>query len=96
MIIERWVFNCKPGKVDEAEELMLAFNWGRPYRLYRSMVGGMLYQLITESEYENMADNEQVWNEIQPKPEFAAFFEKFTSLINSGERTFLTLIETSS
>ena len=56
----------------------------------------MLYQLITESEYENMADNEQVWNEIQPTPEFAAFFEKFTSLINSGERMFLALIDTPS
>ena len=96
MIIERYVFNCKPGKVDEATELMLAFNWGRPYRLYQSMVGGMLYQLITESEFENMADNEQLWNEIEPTPEFAAFFEKFTSLINSGERMFLALIDNKS
>ena len=33
MIIERWEFKIKPGYLEEAKNLMLSMDWGRPYRL---------------------------------------------------------------
>ena len=94
MIVERFLFTVKPGKVQEAIELLSAYNWHRPYRLYSSRFGAM-YQLSSDIQFENMADNEQYWNKLESEPEFKEFFEKWTSLIVAGKRMLLKPVEAS-
>ena len=94
MIVERWTHTVKPGRVEDAIELLRSHDWRRPYRLFRSKVG-VMRQLISEAEFESMAEIEQSWNEIESTSEYAAFLEKWSSLLVSSERVFLTPIETS-
>jgi hypothetical protein len=94
MIVERWTHTVKAGRIEEAIELLRSHNWRRPYRLFRSKVG-VMRQLITEAEFESMAEIEQSWNEIESAPEFESFIQKWAPLIVSTERDFLTPIETS-
>ena len=94
MIVERFVFTVKPGKVEEAIELLTAYNWHRPYRLFSARFGAM-YQLTSDIQFENMADNEQYWNKVESEPVFNEFFDKWASLIVAGKRMLLKPIETS-
>ena len=61
MIIERWEFRIKPGYLEEAKEVLLSNNWGRPFRLFESEVDE-LYRLTSEIEFESMTEIEQTWN----------------------------------
>jgi len=94
MIVERWTHTIKAGRVEEAIELLKSYNWGRPYKLFRSKVG-VLRQLITEVEFESMAEIEQVWNKIESTSEYSAFLEKWANVVVSSERNFMTPIDTS-
>ncbi len=94
MIIERWEFKIKPGHLEEAKEVLLSINWGRPYRLFESEVGE-LYRLTSEIEFESMAEMEQAWNGIESTPEFEGFLKKWWPMITSTERTLWRSIETS-
>jgi len=94
MIIERWEFRIKPGYLEEAKEVLLSINWGRPFRLFESEVGE-LYRLTSEIEFESMAEIEQTWNGLESTPEFEGFLNKWRPLIISTERTFWKSIETS-
>jgi hypothetical protein len=60
MIVERWEFKIKPGYLDEAKNLILSMDWGRPYKLLESEVGE-LYRLTSFIEYETLSEMEQTW-----------------------------------
>ena len=94
MLIERWEFKIKPGHLEEAKDLILSIDWGRPFRLFESEVGE-LYRLTSETEFESMAEIEQTWNGLESTTEFDGFLKKWRPLINSTERTLWKSIETS-
>jgi hypothetical protein len=94
MIIERWEFKVKPGHLEEAKNLILSMDWGRPYKLHESEMGE-LYRLTSFVEFESIAEMEQVWSGIGSAPEYESFLKKWRPLINSTERTLWRSIETS-
>ena len=94
MIIERWEFKIKTGYLEEAKNLILSMDWGRPYKLLESEVGE-LYRLTSFIEYESLAEMEQTWNGIGSTPEYESFLKKWQPLINSTERTLWRSIEIS-
>ena len=94
MIVERWEHRIKAGHLEEAIDLLLSFKWVRPFRAYRARVG-VLHRLVIDVEYENMADIEKAWEEIESTSGYESFLKKWQSVIISTERTFLSPVETS-
>ena len=92
MIIERWEHKIKAGHLDEAKDLIFSIDWKRPFRLFESEMG-VLYRLTADVEYENMAEIEIYWNEIQSVPEYQNFLEKWQPLVICSERTYWRAIE---
>lgn len=92
MIIERWEHKIKPGHIEEAKNLILSFNWERPFKLLESEIG-VLSRLTADIEFESMAEIEKTWNEIGTKPEYESFLEKWRPLIVSSDRTVWRKIE---
>ena len=94
MIIERWEHRIKPGRLEEAINLLYSVDWGRPFKLLESEVG-LLYRLSADVEWGSMAEMESGWNEIGSNTEYENFLQKWRPLVVSSERKIFKLIEAS-
>ena len=65
MIIERWEFKIKPGCLEEAKNLILSMDWGRPYKLHESEMGE-LYRLTSFIEFERCVNHDR-WRRLRLK-----------------------------
>ncbi len=92
MILVRDIFQAKYGKggdlvalFKEAQEKWLAkYAEGR----ILTDVSGQFFTVVTEEEFDNLADFDQKSGEIFSQPEFGDWFERMTKLIESGSREF--------
>jgi hypothetical protein len=82
MIVERWTFQIKPGRVDEAVALLLNLREQSPdkERIYvlQSRFGAA-NRVLWAYTFDNLAQHEQVWNE-RAKQDNQAFLEKWNAL----------------
>ena len=90
MIVERTIVKAKPGRRDEAADLVLSElvaqrergNYSRPFRVYTPRFSGQSHtRVILEWEYEDLAECERVWEEWLALPTTPAFWEKWNQLV---------------
>jgi len=89
MIVNRMVFNFKPGKVMEAVELVKA---GGDYGLPEPPHGLRIYwpnissydQVVIEVEFENLAEHEEYWRTWWSSPRSEEWVEKWMELREAG------------
>ena len=94
MIVQRQRFIVKPGRVNEAVEMMQEM-WklvdAIPHRIYRS-ISGRHNTIIDELEFEDFAQYQEWWADTGPK--IAPLMEKWHALVDTGGSTeFLRLVE---
>jgi hypothetical protein len=95
MIIVRDVFQLHFGKSKEALSLMregrkLELKLGYPVSRLLTDVAGTYYTLVSESNFESLADFEKVMNFT---PEWREWFAKFTPLVREGRREIFRVVE---
>jgi hypothetical protein len=87
LIVHRMTFYIKAGQTDEALALALAeikrYNWHRPIRFYATKTE-RFNTLASESEFANLAEYEQFWNDWFADPAARAFLDKWTPLEEPG------------
>jgi hypothetical protein len=88
MIVERWAFQIKPGRVDEAVALLVAGREESPLkehiRISTIMLGGKSDRVDWRCMFENLAQREQFWSEWVASPRNKLFLEKWLPLIDPG------------
>jgi hypothetical protein len=95
MIIVRDVFQLHFGKSKEALALMregreLERKMGYPVSRLLTDVVGSYYTLVSESNFESLADFEKVMNF---SPEWREWYAKFTPLVREGRREIFRVVE---
>lgn len=96
MIVVRGVFQAKYGKGNELVQLMKESDTIWPSeRRYRMMtdLSGPFFTVITEADYESFSAWEADAQKYFGDPRFVAWFERMTTLVESGRREFYTLVE---
>jgi hypothetical protein len=77
MIVRRSIHPLKPGKGQEAVDLIKETLSSYPIRIYTSQIGPTFGTLAIEMEFESLADLEKATAEFNASAEGAAFFEKW-------------------
>jgi hypothetical protein len=93
MIIVRDIFQAKYGKgSDLAAHFKETKKWSIQYspRILTDM-SGSFFTVVTETEFESMAEFEQKSGEIFSTPEFGEWFGRMTELVESGRREFYNI-----
>jgi hypothetical protein len=95
MIVVRDVFQLHFGKSKEALALMregreLERKMGYPVSRLLTDVAGTYYTLVSESNFESLADFEKVMNFT---PEWREWYAKFTPLVREGRREIYRVVE---
>jgi hypothetical protein len=93
MIIVRDIFQAKYGKgSDLAAHFKETINWSIQYapRILTDM-SGPFFTVVTETEFESLAEFEQKSGEIFSTPEFGEWFARMTELVESGRREFYNI-----
>lgn len=96
MIVVRGVFQAKYGKGDELVQLFKEGNEMWPSeRVSRILtdLSGPFFTVVNEAEYDSFSDWEADAQRYFGDPRFAAWFERMTTLVESGRREFYTLVE---
>jgi len=96
MIVVRNAFQAKYGKGNELVQLMKESDTIWPSeRRYRMMtdLSGPFFTVITEADYESFSAWEADAQKYFGDPRFAAWFERMTTLVESGRREFFMLVE---
>ena len=98
MILVREVFQLKFGKakdakalVKESQELEKKLGFG-PSR-YMTDLTGPYYTLVMESSFQSLAAFEQTLKDVMAQKEFAAWYQKFVPLVESGRREIYSLLD---
>ncbi len=96
MIVQRQTWLIKWPDDAKAVELFRGVrNWDLPYtwRMYRTFTGEQ-HKFIVETEFEDLATHDKFWADVNARPEFPAFLEKWRELEHlSYTVEFLTLEE---
>ena len=85
MIAERFTFKAKLGSPDKAVELLKAQRERRgdaSIRIYRTRFG-QGQRVMWEKEFQDLAELEEFWDDLQAQPEFQEFLSEFNELIDS-------------
>lgn len=93
MIIVRDIFQAKYGKGSDLAALFKETkNWSIQYapRTLTDM-SGPFFTVVTETEFESLAEFEQKSGEIFSTPEFGEWFARMTELVESGQREFYNI-----
>ena len=93
MIIVRDIFQAKYGKGSDLAALFKETkNWSIQYapRILTDM-SGPFFTVVTETEFESLAEFEQKSGEIFSTPEFGEWFARMTELVESGQREFYNI-----
>jgi len=95
MILVRDVFQATYGKGDELVSLFKEFNekfaHERPgYRILTD-ASGPFFTIVTEMEFESMAEWEGGMAEFFSKPEFGDWFARMTPFVENGRRDFYNI-----
>lgn len=93
MIIVRDIFQAKYGKgSDLAAHFKETKNWSIQYapRILTDM-SGPFFTIVTETEFESLAEFEGKSGEIFSTPEFGEWFARMTELVESGRREFYNI-----
>ncbi len=93
MIIVRDIFQAKYGKgSDLAAHFKETQNWSIQYapRILTDM-SGPFFTVVTETEFESLAEFELKSGEIFSTPEFSEWFGRMTELVESGRREFYNI-----
>ena len=87
MIVNRRTWFVKLGQIAEAVELIKAESerTGSTPRIYTPYIG-TFNEMALEFEFESLAEYEKFWSEYSASPEAAAFSEKFSRLIERGNK----------
>jgi hypothetical protein len=108
MIVVRGVFQAKYGKGDELVQLFKEGNEMWPSKRVSRLLtdlSGPFFTVVNEAEYDSFNDfvNEAEYDSFNDweadaqkyfgDPRFAAWFERMTTLVESGRREFFTLVE---
>ncbi|MDQ4075755.1 MAG: hypothetical protein M3220_05840 [Chloroflexota bacterium] len=94
MILVRGVFQARYGKADEVVALFKEAReeWGTDYagRILTD-ASGPFFQVVVETEVENLAEWERRSDEIFSQREFGNWFDRMTNLVESGRREFYNI-----
>ncbi|HAL56068.1 MAG TPA: hypothetical protein DCP63_06245 [Bacteroidetes bacterium] len=98
MILVRNVFQLKFGKAREAKALVkegteILKKGGPASTRWLTDLTGPFYMLVMESTYENLAALENSMKDTMSAQEFAAWYQKFTPLVESGSREIYSIVE---
>lgn len=96
MIVVRGVFQAKYGKGDELVQLFKEGNEMWPSKRVSRLLtdlSGPFFTVVNEAEYDNFNDWEADAQKYFGDPRFAAWFERMTTLVESGRREFYTLVD---
>jgi hypothetical protein len=94
MIIVRDVFRAKYGKGGDLVALFIEAkeNWSIKYEpRVLTDASGPFFTVITEVQYENLAEFDQKSSEIFSQPDFGDWFDRMTKLVKSGQREFYNI-----
>ncbi len=94
MIIVRDVFQAKYGKGGDLVALFKEAkdNWTVQYSpRVLTDASGQFFTVVTEEQYEDLAEFDQKSAEIFSTPEFGDWFERMTKLVESGRREFYNI-----
>ena len=97
MIVLRITNMTKPGSQEEAAENTQDFwKWldlPITHRIYLPITG-QRNSVIQEIEFEDFAQQEEFWADVGSRPEWAQWYEKLLTLVDTGStRELLTLVE---
>ena len=96
MLVHRVTWNVKPGKQEEAEELLRKAGEMYPsphvVRVYVPETGPF-NTLVYEVEFENLADYQAHWQKWYALPGRAEFMEKWNELVTGGGDQLWNLVE---
>jgi hypothetical protein len=98
MIVVRDVFYLKFGKAREALTLLkegLAILKKAGYNPDRALtdVTGKYYTLVLESSYSSLSEYDDRLQDTQANEEWRKWYEKFTTLVESGNREILRIVD---
>ena len=83
MIVERWEFHIKPGKFDDALELVEDARknvWPEfSARIYASAWGTM-NTLVFDADFEDLAEHDKLWEIVGAKEEWDVYVNKLFDL----------------
>jgi hypothetical protein len=96
MILVRDVFQLKFGKAKEAKALWkegarIAKKFGGPGQAMTDAVGPF-YTLVFESTYRDLSAYEKALKKVLGAKEWSQWYQKFTSLVESGYREIYTIL----
>ena len=98
MIVARTTFQAKYGQGDalvallkEGRPMLEAAGAGSQRTL--TDASGRFFTVVLEMEYDSLGAYETSMAEMFGNPEFGAFFERMTGLVESGEREFLNIVD---
>ena len=94
MIIVRDVFRAKYGKGSDLVALFIEAkeNWSVKYEpRVLTDASGPFFTVISEVQYENLAEFEQKSSEIFSQTDFGDWFDRMTKLVKSGRRDFYNI-----
>jgi len=99
MIIVRNVFRLKFGKTRDAvalwkegAEIMRKSGAPAPDRMLTDLVGPF-YTLVVENKSASLAQFEETIKSVQKNPDWQAWYQKFSALVESGHREVFNLVE---
>ena len=97
MIVQRMVFETKPGRREEMVEILQdiwkLMDHPPTYRIYRTITG-QFNEVFMEIEFEDFEQYEKFWADAVSHPERPPLIEKWFTVVDSGSSTeFLTLVE---
>lgn len=96
MIVVRGIFQAKYGKGDELVQMFKEGDEMWPSKRVSRILtdlSGPFFTVVNEAEYESFADWEADAQKYFGDPRFAAWFERMTTVVESGRREFYTLVE---
>jgi hypothetical protein len=94
MIVVRDVFQTKYGKSGDLVSLLKESQekWPAQYAArILTDAGGPFFTVVAETEFESLAEWEQVSSQYFTFPEFSDWFERMTPLVESGRREFYNI-----
>ena len=94
MIVVRHVFQAKYGKGSDLVSLFEESQekWPTEYATrILSDASGRFFTVVTETEFESLAEWEQEVSKTFAFPGFGDWFERMTSLVESGQREFFNV-----
>jgi hypothetical protein len=93
MVVERRTIYIKAGRGEDAVNLLLAQDWGVPYRLYRAMTGRMDV-LTSDTEWDSVDASNRYWDAWFAKPTTPTFLEQWRAVAETTwTREFFELVK---